>query len=148
MIGHVQPLNELTMPWIGRMCSAVERLEHSWGFGFGDAGGMNAECLWRIIADGRIALCAGDDGQQFGLPAPIDARHAAQRLLVGRRVLAIVIQDITSDLRVTFDGGVMLELLNNSSGYESWNASFRDKGVDTQLIALGGGQLHILRIDK
>jgi uncharacterized protein (DUF433 family) len=127
--------------WIGVQCSGVERLAHSWGFGFGDSGGMNVECPWRIISNGHIDVSSADDGQTFGLPEPFDAQARASDLLVGRRVRELSIEPASSDMRVEFENFVALELLNISSGYEAWNAVFSSKSGVVRLIALGGGEL-------
>jgi hypothetical protein len=71
--------------YVGSECTAIERHEFSWSFVFGPLA-VHVECLWRVLANGRIALTRNDDGQQFGLPAPVDALTEAQALLVGRQI--------------------------------------------------------------
>ena len=123
---------------VGLGYRALVRGEHSWHFAFGAGASLVAECPWRIIADGGIALGSVDDRQQFGLPAPVDAQVIADELLRGRQVTAIEIVPASSDLVLTFGGDRRLELFNNSSGYEGWSLSGPD---GRRFIAQGGGQL-------
>jgi hypothetical protein len=122
--------------WLrAKICTRV--YEHFPGhsiFEFGD-GSLDVECLWRIIVDGRIALTSRDHGQQFGLPAPVDAHAEAASLLQGRRVVAVRLQETSADLTLEFEGGLRLEVISESSGYEPWN--FHAPGV--HLVGLGGG---------
>ena len=61
------------MDWLAnRHFREVIRYEHSWAFAFEDGVGVTAECLWRLIENGRIRFTSEDDGHQFGLPAPRD----------------------------------------------------------------------------
>ena len=129
---------------LGQPCTTVTRHEYSWTFEFGVAGVLTAECPWRIIAAGRIALTDTDDRQQFGLPAPIDAETEARTLLVGRQISSVVVADTTADLEIRFDDGTSLELFNCSSGYEGWQAVVRDGEGNISIIALGGGGIAIL----
>lgn len=66
-----------------------------------------------------------------------------RELVAGRRVVRIAIAPASADLRVEFEGLVVLELLNLSSGYEARNATFADKSGVVRLVALGGGDLAI-----
>jgi len=122
--------------WLkGKACSRV--YEHSPGnstFEFGGAT-LAVDCLWRVIADGKVALTSRDQGQQFGLPAPIDARAAAASHLQGSRVGEARLDERSADLVLEFEHGKRLEVLTDSSGYEPWN--LHAPGV--HLVALGGG---------
>ena len=125
--------------WIvGCRYRAVVRAEYSWHFDLGPGTSLVAECPWRIIAEGGIALGSVDDQQQFGLPAPVDAQVLAGKLLQGREVTAVEVMPASSDLVLTFDGERRLELFNNSSGYEGWTLSAPN---GTRFIAQGGGHL-------
>lgn len=127
--------------WIGGTCD-VARDDHSWHFRFGAAGSLDAECPWRLIVEGRIVLCDADDDQRFGLPAPVDALAAARQWLKDRTITAVVVAEITGDLKIAFDGGAVLELLNTSSGYEAWNGRAQRPGQDAgNVVAMGGGGL-------
>ena len=131
--------------WIGKKCSDIIRHEHSWVFQFGDAGAVTVECPWRIIADNRIALTDSDDRQKFGLPAPVDALAMSRTLLSNRLVSEVTIAEVSGDLRVLFEDQTLLELINNSSGYEAWQAAMHDSIQNILIIAQGGGQISIFQ---
>lgn len=139
----MEGVNDLFRTWAGRTCQ-VWRREHDWVFLFGEGESVTASCTWRLIAQGRIVLCDGDDGEQFGLPAPIDALAEARKVLDGTTVATVNAAEATGDLEVTFDGGVVLQLLSNSSGYEAWNATVSTPtGSTATVVAVGGGGLTI-----
>jgi hypothetical protein len=96
------------------------------------------ECVWRAVSDGRIVLGSQDHGQQFGLPAPVDAVSRISGLLKEKTVDSLHIDDLTSDLTIQFTGAVRIDIFNNSSGYEGWN--YHDRN-GLELIATGGGRL-------
>lgn len=103
---------------IGRCCNSVEKHEFSWSFGFGENCGLSLECPWRIVADRKIVVAIGDDGQQYGLPEPIDVSQIGAKLLAGKVVEANATR--AGDLTIIFDNGIRLESFNDSSGYEAW----------------------------
>lgn len=122
---------------IGTTCNRVfEHYPYNFTFEFGEAS-LAVDCLWRIVAEGRLALTSLDHGQQFGLPAPIDAFAEALALLRNRRVVTVRLEECSSDLHLEFEGGARLEVISDSAGYEPWN--LRAPGV--LLVALGGGGL-------
>ena len=124
------------IPWlIRKACSRVwENYPHNFSFRF-DEGTLAVDCLWRIVGDERLIRTSQDHGQQFGLPAPIDAYAEAESILRGRSITSATIRKDTADLVLTFDGGYQLEIFADSSGYEPWN--FTAPGI--HLIAIGGG---------
>ena len=107
---------DIDFTWMhGRGVLEVSFLEPSgWDFVVGPKLCIRAECPWRIIRDGRIALASVDHHQRFGLSAPIDAAAAATVLL------AVRLRGGTADLLIEFSGDVGLEIIPFSSGYESW----------------------------
>jgi hypothetical protein len=130
--------------WLGHECSVVERYENLWRFRFGQAGGLDAYCPWRIVTDGRIAFSDEDEGQQFGLPAPIDGQAKASELLSNRRVVDVRISDVSGDLTISLEGSTTIELFNNSSGYEAWLAHVNGEKSKQSVVAQGGGQIVVL----
>ena len=113
---------KMDLAWlIGRSVTEVsfQEPEH-WCFNFGENGNITAECLWRIIERGRIKLCNKDHGQKFGLPAHIDAAAKSVELLAGRTVKAIRVREVTTDIIIEFSDNWLLEIIPDSSGYESW----------------------------
>ncbi|MGY0613464.1 hypothetical protein [Luteimonas sp. A501] len=124
---------------VGRTISSVALNEPTqWSFFFGSGVGIGAECPWRLLKDGRVAISSEDHMQQYGLPAPLDAAAVATETLGSHPVVRVEVKEGTSDLFLEFAGSLRLEFLPISSGYESW-------GVTTpsgfQVIAQGAGQL-------
>ena len=78
MSTDVEGANDLFRAWVGRTCQ-VWRGEPDWVFVFGEDESVTASCTSRLIAYGRIVLCDGDDGEHFGLPAPVDVLTKARR---------------------------------------------------------------------
>jgi hypothetical protein len=127
------------LSWLsGRSLDGVDADPHSWVFRFSGGGVLCAECPWRIIAHGGIALGSLDHQQKFGLPEPVDAARKALNLLAAQQITETRIHPQTCDLVVEFSAGARLELFNDSSGYEGWTLSSPE---GRQLIAQGGGQL-------
>jgi uncharacterized protein DUF6188 len=124
---------------VGRRCDAVHRDEFSWSFVF-DAGAVTTPSLWRLIESGRIRVTSEDHGHQFGLPAPLDARHDAESALRSRAIESAKIRANTGDLILEFAGDLVLELLQTSSGYEAWHLISPD---GQSIVATGGGELAI-----
>ena len=52
---------------------------------------------------------------------------------------------MTGDLKVVFEGDTTLELFNNSSGYEGWNAVAYHGTGSNFLIAQGGGTVVLFK---
>jgi hypothetical protein len=122
-------------------CTDVEKTAHLWQFRFGDKHStLNLECPWRLILDGAIAFGGDDDGQQFGLPAPLDGVKKTRKLLAASLVTLVEVREACSDLTLTFDNGVLLEAFNGSSGYEGWTCSGKDGAT---VVAQNGGNLTI-----
>jgi hypothetical protein len=127
--------------WVcGLGCASVvydaETME--WVFRFGPGVFLRVAAPWRIVGNGRIELGHEDDGQQFGLPRPVDGAATAMALLRGRPVKTFSIDAISADASIDFGEGYLLEIFNASSGYEGWTLS--DTG-GRQIIAQGGGSL-------
>src|SRR5262245_6844129 len=124
---------------VGRRCTRIQCDEFSWTFAF-DSGELRTPCLWRLVESGRIRVTSEDHGHQFGLPAPLDARHSAESSLGARTIESARVRADTGDLILEFTGGVVLELLQTSSGYEAWKLASPDGDC---IVATGGGELCI-----
>lgn len=124
--------------WVGRTCSSVERDGHSWSFTFEEAGRITATCPWRIAKGNRFVLARDDDGQRFGLPAPVDAAQQALTML-NSKISRVQLEDDTADLLIEFGGEATLQFWNDSSGYEGWQASIVSTKGTTVVIGMGGG---------
>jgi len=120
---------------------AVSRRGHDWVFAFDGQASLVVQCLWRLVEGNRIRLTSLDDGQQFGLPAPVDATETINSRLGNAALLTLNLREGTLDLQLTFDTGHTLEIIPDSSGYEAWNVL----GSDQQFIAIGGGDLAIFK---
>lgn len=127
----------MDLKWLrGRTCARVfEHYPQNTTFEFGDAQ-LAADCWWRIIARGQVALTSADNGHQYGLPQPVQARREAVSILAKRKVVDALVVG-TADVVITFEDDVRLEVLVGSSGYESWNLTA--PGVN--IVAMPGGQV-------
>jgi len=119
----------------------VERRDSDWVFDLGRGGRLTVRSHWRLVSADRITLTDDDDEQLFGLPEPVNAEAVANELIAKATVSQAVIDRVTADLRLQFSNGLRLDLINNSSGYEAWQASFGYGGDALCLVALGGGGL-------
>jgi hypothetical protein len=111
---------------------------NSWHFLIGPSASLGVECLWRLVENDRIVLTSGDHGHQFGLPKPIDAVCRSQRLIVGRKITSVNLQEATADIIIKLDDNCRLEIIADSSGYESWQLC---DPSETEYFAQGGGQI-------
>lgn len=134
------PMADERIPWwSGRTLQAVRGVPHNnWVFDFGEGCMLSVGSPWRIRDGNRIRLGDCDHDQQFGLPAPVDAELAACDLLKGRAVCDLVLAEGTADLTIEFEGGLRLEVFNNSSGYEGWQLAAPGGRL---LVALGDGDV-------
>ena len=111
----------------------IARREADWVFAFGTTFCICIEAFWRIRDANMILLTGMDDGHKFGLPAPIDAEKNGNELLAGRTVQFFEHDASTSDLKFKLSDGLIIEVLTNSSGYESWQAY-----LNGELLGVGG----------
>lgn len=136
MTGH-EIHQELSSTARGALCTGVELYAPgSWSFNFEGRLGLNVQCPWRIVSDRGIALGSEDDGQQFGLPAPVDGGAVALKLLAAVPLKQVLVTEKTGDIVFEFESGIRLEVFNNSSGYEGWNCG-TPSGLE--VIGMGGG---------
>ena len=129
-------MNELN--WLSKQsCQEVVRREYDWVFEFSENVSLVATCLWRLLENGRIRFTSIDDGQQFGLPAPLDVARELNERLSGASIDSVTLHAGTLDLELHFSTRHILQLIPDSAGYESWNIC---AGED-QYVAVGGGNL-------
>lgn len=100
---------------------------------------LQVECLWRVVEGGRVRVTSADHGHQFGLGSPANAPTQADALLRGRRVTEIGGGSAAADLVIVIEGGLRLEVLPDSSGYEAWQC-FGPAG-ETRILGWGGGRV-------
>ena len=99
--------------------------------------------MWRIVSKGRIAFGVGDDGQMFGLSAPIKGEDRTRFLLGNKKVVCASVDPTTADIVVGFEDGTRLDVFALSMGYEAWQAFFRH-GDDEIMLIGGGGTLSFI----
>ncbi len=117
-------------------------------FDFGDGCAITVSSPWRIVVQHRIAHADSDDGQWFGLSAPVDGQSRSNQLLDRLVVEAVEFTVATADIKILFDGETQIEIFNHSSGYEGWSASFCLDGRHGTIIGLGGGELAVIAADE
>lgn len=124
---------------VGRRFQSVARREFDWVVAFDKDASLVVACLWRLVESGRIRFTSEDDGQRFGLPAPVDVAAEVNGRLAGAAVDAVELRQGLLDLELRFSTGHSLQMIPDSSGYEAWNVYSGNK----QFIAVGGGKLAI-----
>jgi Family of unknown function (DUF6188) len=138
--GVSHQMNSFDFSWMVNL--TIQKVQFNepaqWSFSFAPSIGIGAECPWRLLQDGRVAISSEDHLQQYGLPAPLDAAVVASSLLDSHPVTRVEVRDGTADLVIDFSGGIRLEIIPISSGYESWSVT-TPSGF--QVIAQGGGHL-------
>jgi hypothetical protein len=131
---------DIDLTWlVGRsVCSVTFHEPTLWTFNFGQKDCVGVECLWRIVKQRRVVLTSQDHGHQFGLPAPVDAEARCTELLSKRLVEAVQLREATADLEIEFTNDLRLEVIPDSTGYESWNMHTPS---DTTYYVQGGGMI-------
>jgi hypothetical protein len=124
---------------VGQRITKVTFSEPSfWVFAFDAHSSISTESPWRVLKHGNVAISHEDHGQQYGLPAPIDAASRASSLLAAVKVKEVKVREGTADILVSLTGDIQLEIIPFSSGYEGWQVTCPS---GQQVIAQGGGQL-------
>jgi hypothetical protein len=85
-------MNELAWLVEHRFESVTQR-EYDWLFAFDKNITLTVDCLWRLIEDGRIRLTSQDEGQQFGLPAPVNAAEEINCRLAQTLITAVELRE-------------------------------------------------------
>jgi hypothetical protein len=105
----------------GLAVSKIEKLPTDyWVFKFGNGVVLSTQSQWRLLSQNAILLTSEDDGQQYGLPEPVDAVARIRELLESRVVSKVEVDQASADFTVYFDNGTVLQIVNLSSGYEAW----------------------------
>ena len=89
-------------------------------FQFGNDVFLSTQSGWRVLCREAILLTSEDDGQQYGLPKPVDAEASARQLLENRVVAKVAVDQASADFTIHFDNGSVFQIVNLSSGYEAW----------------------------
>jgi hypothetical protein len=105
----------------GLAISKIEKLPpHYWVFKFGNGVALSTESQWRLLSQDAILLTSEDDGQQYGLPEPVEAVARIRELLESRVVSKVEVDQASADFNIYFDNETVLQIVNLSSGYEAW----------------------------
>lgn len=105
----------------GRTLTKIEKLPPDyWVFQFGSDVVLSTQAEWRVLSREAILLTSSDDGRQYGLPKPVDAQAAVRELLEDRVVAEVDVDQASADFTIHFDNGMILQIVNLSSGYEAW----------------------------
>jgi hypothetical protein len=129
---------EIASHLVGHRLIGVDS-NHGWVFKFENDISLRAECPWRILIEGRIALGNADHRQ--GLPEPFDAGNRSELLLRDKLISGVGIRDDTGDLTINFGAQAALEILNNHGGFEAWQLYAESLTV----VAVGGGELFMFQ---
>jgi len=121
---------------VGRQFAQVEKMDYTWFLRLDDGSVIATESTWRLVTDQGVTVTSEDDGQQFGLPAPLDVASAVEKELAGQTVSGFGLDSITGDLTIEFESK-RLQILCLSSGYESWRLTHGTQ----DLICTGGGNI-------
>ena len=71
----------------------------------------------RLLSPNAILLTSEDDGQQYGLPKPVDAVGNIGELLKRRVVSKLEVDQASADFNIYFDNETVLQIVNLSFGY-------------------------------
>ena len=124
---------------VGHQFQSLTRREFEWLLVFDKDVNVVVACLWRLVEAGRIRFTSQDDGQQFGLPAPVDAAAEVNRRLALAYIETVELRKGSLDLELRFSTGHVLQIIPDSSGYEAWNLCSEKK----HFVAIGGGEMAI-----
>ena len=129
---------------VGKRLLEVAKTDFTWSFVFSDGGSIATESDWRLLAARGIEATSSDDGQLFGLKAPLVASERVLTATREKKILEIQLAERTSDLSLVFEKDVRVDFLHLSCGYESWRALH---GTE-EIVCMGGGQLSIHSNEK
>jgi hypothetical protein len=122
---------------IGTRLESVERLDYDWSLRFGAGRSLMFQSFWRLVSDAAIEVTSEDDGQQFGLKAPVNAAELLKTKVGEQRISDVRIDEATSDLTFHFGQSLRLEVMSTSSGYEAWSLHFKE----VQIIGRNGDRV-------
>ena len=114
-----------------------------WIFSFADKIYASSSGFWRLLEMNKIIFVSLDNGQQFGLPKPVDLAEELNKILSGKRLTKIDVIKDTFDLSLTLTEELKLEIYIASSGYETYDFSINAK----RYIGLGSGDIAIFDND-
>ncbi|HMI80138.1 MAG TPA: hypothetical protein VK484_15170 [Ferruginibacter sp.] len=111
-----------------------------WLFSFADKIYASSSGFWRLLEKNKIVFVSLDNGQQFGLPKPIDLVEELNKILTGKCLTKIEVINDTFDLMLSLTDELQFEIYIASSGYETYDFSINNK----RYIGLGSGDIAIM----
>jgi len=128
-------MSKLDVSWlIGQKVTEINPLNPCLVF---DIGSIIIECPWRIRDNKSILL---GYSEYRALQEEKDFRGRLQELLLNKSICDYEFTPETSDLRIMFEGGLMLELFHDSSYFEGWQLHGPNGFL---LVSLPGGEYSI-----
>src|SRR5262245_31737178 len=103
-------MNELAC-LVGCRFQSLTRRDYDWVVVFDKDTSLVIACLWRLVESGRIRFTSEDRGQEFGLPAPVDAAAEVNGRLAGAAIEAIELRHGLLDLELRFSTGHALQII-------------------------------------
>jgi hypothetical protein len=110
-----------------------------WVINFNDNISFSVTSFWRLLENGRIKFVSLEQGQQFGLPKPIDLPIELTGLLKNQKLTQIKISKYTSDLTLTFAEHFQIDIYISSGGHESYDFIVNGQ----QYIGMGMGEIAV-----
>ena len=128
---------------------AIERVyvdnvaSRSWRFEFTDGGSLRVDSLWRVLADGGVAVSSRDHWHRSTLPELPDSSEAAAARLRSRKIKGAFVRPESGDLVLELEGNFLLDVVVTPISYESWTLDFPNGDI---VIALRDGKLQVLPV--
>ena len=115
-------VSSIDLSWlVGRSVSSCSfSAPDFWMIALSGGGHVSTQSIWRLLTVGGMPVCSEDHGQQFGLPAPVDAAASAMSELSTAVIIEASINSSAPDLLLRFESGRALEVLATSTGFECW----------------------------
>jgi hypothetical protein len=115
---------------------------YSWLFQFENSISINCESFWRLLEDQKVKYTSLDNNQKFGLAKPFDLSEILKEDLSDKILNEVKIKENTSDLILSFNNNMEIEILISSGGYESYSFSINGK----RYVGMGASEIAIFPI--
>ncbi|MGD6854393.1 hypothetical protein [Bacillus infantis] len=83
------------------------------------AGGLVAECPWRLQRGNKIMAGSSDSRE---VPANVQLKES----LIGCQVIEVIFMEEVKMLRIAFSGSIVLDLFHDSCHFEGWELYSED----------------------
>jgi hypothetical protein len=112
----------------------------SWCFFFEEKISVSFSGFWRLYKNNKIVLVSTDNGQQYGLPEPIDLVSEITKALTGKTLQQIKADKDTADLELKITEEIKIIFYTSSTGYENYYLAIDNKTY----IGMGGGGVELI----